>query len=58
MKSLTFPRPGQAVFTEKPMPLCGEDNLLLRTRYSGMSNGTERSFEWQEIIKDVYVNSF
>jgi 2-desacetyl-2-hydroxyethyl bacteriochlorophyllide A dehydrogenase len=44
MKGIMFTARGRAELIEEPMPVCREDALLLRTIYSGLSNGTERSF--------------
>lgn len=39
-----FTAPGAAEIIDEPMPCCGNDGLLLKTLFSGLSNGTERSF--------------
>ena len=44
MKAITFTAQGTTSFTEEPEPTPGPDDLLLKTMYSGLSNGTERSF--------------
>ncbi|MDF1514847.1 MAG: zinc-binding dehydrogenase [Anaerolineae bacterium] len=44
MKGLMFIKPGQAELTNDPMPAVMPDTMLVRTLYSGLSNGTERSF--------------
>jgi threonine dehydrogenase-like Zn-dependent dehydrogenase len=44
MKGVMFTAKGRAELLDEPMPVCKDDTLLLRTIYSGLSNGTERSF--------------
>lgn len=44
MKGVMFVEQGQAAIIEEPMPVCTEDTMLARVLYSGVSNGTERSF--------------
>jgi len=44
MKGITFIEKGKAAFVEEPEPVCKPDTVLLKTLYSGLSNGTERSF--------------
>ena len=44
MKGVMFVEKGRAAFIEEPMPVCRLDTMLLQTLYSGVSNGTERSF--------------
>lgn len=44
MKGVMFTRQGVAEIIDEEMPSIGADQLLLRTHYSGISNGTERSF--------------
>ncbi|MEX0776923.1 MAG: zinc-binding alcohol dehydrogenase [Phycisphaeraceae bacterium] len=39
-----FPRRGHAELITDPMPTCGAGQILVKTEYSGVSNGTERSF--------------
>ena len=43
MRTITFVEKGRAAFVEEPKPLCVADGLLLRTLYSGVTNGTERN---------------
>lgn len=43
MKGITFVARGEAAFVEEAEPVCPEDGVLLRTLYSGLSNGTERN---------------
>ncbi|MFW6154433.1 MAG: zinc-dependent alcohol dehydrogenase [Planctomycetota bacterium] len=44
MKGIMFTARGTAEIIDEPTPICTDDTLLLRTLYSGVSNGTERSF--------------
>jgi 2-desacetyl-2-hydroxyethyl bacteriochlorophyllide A dehydrogenase len=44
VKGITFVERGKAAFVEEPDPVCRADTVLLKTLYSGLSNGTERSF--------------
>jgi len=44
MKSILFTSKGVTEIVDEPTPTCGEDQVLLRTLFSGLSNGTERSF--------------
>jgi len=44
MKGIMFTSKGVTEIINEPDPECGEDELLLKTLYSGISNGTERSF--------------
>jgi threonine dehydrogenase-like Zn-dependent dehydrogenase len=44
MKGVMFTAMGKAELIDEPMPVCRDDTVLLRTIYSGLSNGTERSF--------------
>jgi 2-desacetyl-2-hydroxyethyl bacteriochlorophyllide A dehydrogenase len=44
MKGIMFVEEGQAALIDEEMPECTEDTMLLRTLYSGLSNGTERNF--------------
>ncbi len=44
MKGVMFTKQGVAEILEEEMPSIDEDQMLLRTRFSGVSNGTERSF--------------
>jgi threonine dehydrogenase-like Zn-dependent dehydrogenase len=38
-----FVEKGRAALIEEPLPTCAADTVLLRTRYSGLTNGTERN---------------
>lgn len=44
MKSIMFTAEGVTQIIDEPQPTCGDGEVLLKTRYSGLSNGTERSF--------------
>jgi 2-desacetyl-2-hydroxyethyl bacteriochlorophyllide A dehydrogenase len=44
MKGVMFTAKGVTRIIAEPMPVCGPDQMLLETLYSGISNGTERSF--------------
>jgi len=44
MKGIMFVEKGRAEFVEESEPVCRADTMKLRTLYSGLSNGTERSF--------------
>ena len=44
MKGIMFTARGVTEIIDEPMPRCGADEVLLKTLYSGISNGTERSF--------------
>ncbi|NLF29292.1 MAG: zinc-binding dehydrogenase [Planctomycetes bacterium] len=44
MRGIMFTAKGRAEIIEEPTPVCTDDTMLLRTLYSGLSNGTERSF--------------
>ena len=44
MKGVMFTAQGVTEIIDEPEPECGEDEVLLQTLYSGVSNGTERSF--------------
>ncbi len=44
MRGIMFVEKGQTALIEEPMPVCTDDTMLLKTLYSGLSNGTERSF--------------
>lgn len=44
VRILHFPERGVAAILEEPMPDCGPRQIRIRTEYSGVSNGTERSF--------------
>lgn len=44
MKGVMFTSKGVTEIIEEPNPQCSEDKVLLRTLFSGISNGTERSF--------------
>ena len=43
MKGIMFTAKGVAEIIDEPEPTCGDDEVLLKTLYSGLSNGTERS---------------
>lgn len=43
MKGIWFTARGTTEFCEEPRPVCTRDTALLRTLYSGLSNGTERN---------------
>lgn len=43
MKSILFVAKGQTELVNEPKPVCENDTILLRTLYSGMTNGTERN---------------
>ncbi len=43
MKGVIFPGKGLAVLQEEPPPTCAPDTVLLKTLYSGLTNGTERN---------------
>ncbi|MBT4501447.1 MAG: zinc-binding dehydrogenase [Gemmatimonadetes bacterium] len=44
MKGVMFTAKGITELIDEPKPECGEDEVLLKTLFSGLSNGTERSF--------------
>ncbi len=44
MKSVMFTAKGITEIIDEPKPSCGADQVLLKTLFSGISNGTERSF--------------
>ena len=44
MKGIMFTAKGVTEIIDEPRPECGEDEVLLKTLFSGVSNGTERSF--------------
>ena len=44
MKGVMFVEKGKAQIIGEPMPVCADDTMLLEVLYSGVSNGTERSF--------------
>ncbi len=44
MKGIMFTSKGVTEIINEPEPECGDDEMLLKTIYSGISNGTERSF--------------
>lgn len=44
MKTILIPEKGRAVFDDMPKPNCSETGILIKTLYSGLSNGTERNF--------------
>ncbi len=43
MRGIMFVEKGKAEFIEEPMPTCAPDTVLLKTVYSGVTNGTERN---------------
>lgn len=43
MQGIWFTAKGVTKFRDEPDPVCAEDTVLLRTLYSGLSNGTERN---------------
>ena len=43
MRGLWFVEKGRAEFIEEDTPQCQQDTMLLKTLYSGLSNGTERN---------------
>lgn len=43
MKGIWFTGKGIAAFIEEEKPVCSESTALLKTLYSGLSNGTERN---------------
>jgi len=43
MKGIWFTAKGKTEFLEEPEPKCMADTVLLKTLYSGLSNGTERN---------------
>lgn len=43
MKGIWFTAKGTTEFQEEPEPVCADDTVLLKTLYSGLSNGTERN---------------
>ena len=44
MKGIMFTAKGRTEIIDEEMPVCADNTVLLRTLYSGLSNGTERSF--------------
>jgi 2-desacetyl-2-hydroxyethyl bacteriochlorophyllide A dehydrogenase len=44
VKGIMFVEEGQAALIDEEMPVCSDDTILVRTLYSGLSNGTERNF--------------
>ena len=44
MRGVMFVSQGQAAILDEPTPTCRPDTALLKVRYSGLSNGTERHF--------------
>ncbi len=44
LRAIHFPEQGVAEFIDEPMPECGPGQVLVRSEYTGMTNGTERSF--------------
>lgn len=43
MKSIMFIEKGKTAIIEESKPVCKDDTILLKTIYSGMTNGTERN---------------
>jgi 2-desacetyl-2-hydroxyethyl bacteriochlorophyllide A dehydrogenase len=43
MKGIWFVEKGQAAFVDEDRPVCRSNTVLLKTLYSGLSNGTERN---------------
>jgi|GEM_PF-226638 len=43
MRGVLFVAKGQAVLQEEPAPTCGPGQVLCRTLFSGLTNGTERN---------------
>lgn len=43
MKKLLYLRCGEPALVDEPAPVCSTETMLLRTLYSGLSNGTERN---------------
>ena len=43
MKAIIFTEKGRTAILEQPKPVCADDTMLLKTLYSGITNGTERS---------------
>lgn len=43
IKKICFPQQNQVAWCEVAQPVCTQTTILLKTRYSGLSNGTERS---------------
>jgi 2-desacetyl-2-hydroxyethyl bacteriochlorophyllide A dehydrogenase len=43
MKGITFIAKGKAALIEEEKPVCQNDTILLKTTYSGLTNGTERN---------------
>lgn len=43
MKAIQYTEKGKTEIVDIEKPACGPDNILLRTMYSGLSNGTERN---------------
>lgn len=43
MKSIIFIEKGKAAFIEEEKPVCQKDTVLLKTIFSGVTNGTERN---------------
>lgn len=44
MKGVMFTAKGVTEIIDEPKPTCGDNEILLKTLFSGLSNGTERSF--------------
>jgi len=43
MKAVYFIEKGKTAILDNPIPVCADDTVLLKTLYSGMTNGTERN---------------
>jgi len=65
MKGIMFTAKGRTEIIEEDMPVCTDDTILCKTLYSGLSNGTERSFliggsygrgEWPQRIAYQHVS--
>lgn len=44
MIGIMFTAKGKTDLIDEPKPVCGDHEVLLKTLFSGLSNGTERSF--------------
>mgnify|MGYP001083853126 CR=1 FL=1 len=43
MRTICYPEKGKVAFEEKAKPVCHSTGVLIKTHYSGLSNGTERN---------------
>ena len=43
MRQIVYPRQGEVAFAEVPEPACPEGGIKLRSRFTALSNGTERN---------------